>query len=124
MTTLKWWVDRVVALGMAASLGLASWCLLQIVQLRTRADVVETRVSVVEGVQKRYEGELNAVEKDGTPGFRTHTILDEQRDIELRTRLGRTEAALDRLTKVTEDLAVMGNDIRWIKAELERKKTL
>lgn len=99
----------------AVAFALASWCLLEVVQLKSR-------MSVVEKVQNGYSVEMTDLERSGSPAFRTHDLLDQQRDLELRTRLSRNEAALDKIATAMEQIPIIATDVRWLKETKQKER--
>jgi len=99
----------------AVAFALASWCLLEVVQLKSR-------VSVVEKSQNGYSVEIADLEKSGSPAFRTHDLLDQQRDMELRTRISRNEALMDKFATALEQIPIIATDVRWLKETKQREK--
>lgn len=66
VTTLKWWVDRVIGIMAAGALGLAGWSLTEIVALKIRTSTTEVEVKEVKRIQSNYQNELYTVEQTGT----------------------------------------------------------
>ena len=113
MANVKWWADKVVW----CALGMASWCLLEVVALKIRTNRTEDHITAAVMAQQAIRDELLVVEKEGTFGLKVHKQTDDERDMDKGARLTRLETTNDKTTALLIEAA---SDIKWIKVEIER----